>query len=248
VVTGRAAVAPVVGIAGTRRRLHLPFADVDACTAFAGYVDGVEREGGVAVVLPPSRPERAGPLLSAVSALVLTGGPDLDPASYGAAPGPADQPPDPARDRFEFALVAEAWRRGIPVLGICRGLHVLNVARGGTLRQHVEGHAGRRHELAVTPGSRLAGIAGTSAETGSLHHQAVDRLGNGLRAVATAPDGGIEAIEAIHGSPVLGVQWHPELEDGFLSRALFRWVVEAGRASTATGPGGRRRREGQWSA
>jgi putative glutamine amidotransferase len=239
VVSGAAAAGPVVGIAGTRRTLHLPFADVDAYTAFAEYVDAVEREGGVAVVLPPSRAEGADRVLAAVSALVLTGGPDLDPAGYGAAPGPADQPPDPARDRFESALVAAAWRRGVPVLGICRGLHVLNVAFGGTLRQHVDGHAGRRvrHRLAVTPGSRLAAIAGTSADTGSLHHQAVDRLGRNLRAVATAPDGVVEAIETVHGPPALGVQWHPELEEGPLSRGLFRWVVESAGA-----------RARQWSA
>lgn len=223
---------PVVGIAATVRRIDLPYVSLDGHVVFDDYVRRVAEAGGLPVLLPVVDPHLAGSLLGAVDALVLTGGVDVDPAAYGATPALDDEPHDPRRDRFELALVAAAAAAGTPVLGVCRGMHVLNVAAGGTLTGHVDGHRALdlRHDLAVAPGTLLDGIVGPGLATGSLHHQAVDALGAGLRVAATAPDGVVEAIEAGDGQPVLGVQWHPELEAGPAGDPVWRWLVEvAGR-------------------
>lgn len=211
---------PVIGVAATVRTLDLPFASLDAHTVFAEYVGRVVDAGGAPVLLPVVDPELAGPLVAAVDALVLTGG--------------ADVTVDPDRDRFELALVHAARSAGTPVLGVCRGLHVLNVAAGGTLHAHIDHHLDPevRHPLAVDPTTTLATVVGPTITTGSLHHQAVDRLGAGLRVAATAPDGTIEVIEADDGAPVLGVQWHPELETGAAGDPLWRWLVAAARRAT----------------
>lgn len=224
--------APIVGIAATVRRLDLPFATLDAHTVLSTFVDAVERAGGTPVLLPVSGPASAARAVAAVDALVLAGGVDLDPATYGGPHDPEGDPTgaphDPDRDRHELALVGSAFEAGIPVLGVCRGMHVLNVSRGGTLVAHVEGHRDfeLRHDVAVEPGSILAGVVGTGLATGSLHHQAVADLGDGLRVAATAADGVVEAIEATSGRPVLGVQWHPELEAAGAGEPLWRWLVD----------------------
>lgn len=227
---------PVIGIAASARRLELPFATVDAQAVFSAYVEAVAAAGGLPVLLPMMDPVHAQPLVAAVDGLVLTGGVDLDPASYGLPSEHATGPVDPQRDRFEIALAREAHGAGVPTLGVCRGLHVLNVAMGGSLAPHVDGHLGRdlRHEVDVVASSLLGALLGTSLRTGSLHHQAADRIGEGLRAVATAADGSVEAIEAVAGGPALGVQWHPELEPGPASAALFGWLVRAARRSRWT--------------
>ena len=202
------------------------------------YFDGVTRAGGIAVLLPPQPADEqiASRALDVLDGLVITGGKDVDPARYGQPPHAATDEPRRDRDAWEFALLAEAMRRRMPVLGICRGAQVLNVARGGTLHQHlpdVIGHS--RHQLgnavfstshvSTVPRTRLAALIGESTEADCYHHQAIARLGEGLVAAAHGPDGVVEAIEKPGDNFVLAVQWHPEerLDD----LRLFEAVVEA---------------------
>jgi putative glutamine amidotransferase len=207
------------------------------------YMRAIELAGGVPVVLPPLQ-NGLGTLLDRLDGVCLSGGPDLDPAAYGARAHEQLGPTEPALDRFELELARAADAAGLPLLGVCRGAQALNVARGGTLRQHVEGH--RQTELAtrpthavrIAPRSRVAGVLGTRAtQVNSFHHQAVEELGDGLVASAWAPDGTVEAIEDRSHPFLLGVQWHAEtlVEDpGQL--ALFRALVDAasGRAVPGT--------------
>lgn len=193
----------------------------------AAYVAAVERAGGVPLVVPPlARVDDAARLLDAVRGLVLTGGEDVEPARYGAAPHPALGATNPVRDATEVALATLARDRAIPTLGICRGIQLLNVAFGGSLVQDIPSertgalahdHPDRArdaivHDIQVEPGSRLAAAMGPAARrVNSLHHQAVDRVAEGFRATAWAGDGVIEAIEAPGEAWwMLAVQWHPE--------------------------------------
>jgi putative glutamine amidotransferase len=188
------------------------------------YSRALEDAGGLPVVLPPLQDAAVAPLVEHLSGLCVSGGPDIDPAAYGAEPHPRLGPVEPELDAFELAVVRRADAVGIPVLGICRGCQVLNVARGGTLHQHVpdvvdgsiahrQTAAGREtsHDVRIEPGSRLASIVGPEGlDVNAFHHQAVDRLGRGLRPVAWAPDGIVEAIEGEGDALYLGVQWHVE--------------------------------------
>jgi putative glutamine amidotransferase len=178
------------------------------------YLLALEAAGAMPVVLPPIGDAAA--VLDRLDGVCLSGGPDLDPAAYG-APGrhPELGPTEPSLDAFELALARAARERGMPVLGVCRGAQALNVACGGTLHQHVPGHrqseAATRptHDVHVDAGSRVARLLGAGRQAvNSFHHQAVDRLGAGLRAVAHAPDGTVEAIEGE--GFLVGVQWHAE--------------------------------------
>jgi putative glutamine amidotransferase len=206
------------------------------------YLRAIERAGGLPVVLPPMQLDAIGPLLDRLGGICISGGPDLDPAAYGAAAHPELGVTEPDLDRFELALAREADRRGMPVLGICRGEQALNVARGGTLHQHLadvtDGRVEHRqtlagsittHHVEIAADSRLAEIVGGyGLKVNSFHHQAVDQLGTGLRAVAWSTDGVIEAIEsATAGGPLfLGVQWHAEsLVDDPAHLALFGLLV-----------------------
>jgi putative glutamine amidotransferase len=206
------------------------------------YMRAVELAGGLPVALPPLESENVDPLLDQLSGLLLTGGPDLDPACYGAEPHPELGPIDHDVDVFELALCRRADRRGMPILGICRGAQVLNVARQGTLYQHLPDitsgvvehrqlEPGDRttHEVRVSPDSGLAQTTGGGpVNVNSFHHQAIDRLGLGLRPVAWAQDGVIEAIEGQDGDFVLGVQWHAEtLIEEAEQLALFERLVAA---------------------
>jgi putative glutamine amidotransferase len=191
-------------------------------------------------VLPPLGD--AGALLERLDGICLSGGPDLDPDAYGAAERHAELgPTEPDLDAFELALARAADERGIPLLGICRGAQALNVARGGSLHQHVPAHrqtepaTAATHSVHVETGSRLAQLVGTRPlRVNSFHHQAVDALGHGLRAVAHAADGTIEAIEAPGPRLLLGVQWHAE---GLMGEprhdALFEALVAAASAPAA---------------
>ncbi len=170
--------------------------------------------------------------LDGLDGLLLAGGSDVDPARYGVTRGSRTGPPDSERDRLEAALVAEALERDLPVLAICRGLQLLNVALGGTLVQHVEGHqlpdgeAG--HPVAIVPGSRLQEILGVEEySVNSRHHQCADRLAGGLEVAARAPDGVIEALELPGKSFVLAVQWHPEDRAAGLDGRLFEAFRDA---------------------
>jgi putative glutamine amidotransferase len=194
------------------------------------YLRTLDAAGAMPVVLPPVIGE-VDALLDRLDGVVLSGGPDLDPAAYGARERhPQLGPTEPALDAFELALAEAALERGTPVLAVCRGAQALNVACGGTLHQHIPGHrqtapAGDpTHEVHVAPRSRLARILRPGPlPVNSFHHQAVDRLGAGLRIVATAPDGTVEAIEGA--GFVMGVQWHAETLAAHLG--LFEALVAA---------------------
>lgn len=182
---------------------------------FRDYARRVAEAGGLPVLL--SLETDADLIVEHLDGLVLPGGADVDPARYGAEPVPELMDPEPARDAHELALLDAAAAAEVPVLAICRGLQVVNVWRGGTLHQHVPDH-GRfeeppdklHHEVTFTPGSALAQVYGTSVMVNSLHHQTVDRLGEGLEVTAEAPDGTVEGLECSD-APVVAVQWHPEL-------------------------------------
>ncbi|MFF3913610.1 gamma-glutamyl-gamma-aminobutyrate hydrolase family protein [Streptomyces sp. NPDC001852] len=201
--------------------------ELDAVLLPAGYPRLVQRAGGLAAMLPPDTPERAAETVARLDGLVIAGGPDVDPARYGAEREPRTGPPALARDAWELALIEAALDAGMPVLGICRGMQLLNVALGGTLVQHLEGHAEvvgvfGGHPVKPVPGSLYAGIVPEETTVPTYHHQAVDRLGTGLVPSAYAADGTVEAVElpADRGW-VLGVQWHPEMgEDLRVMRAL----------------------------
>jgi putative glutamine amidotransferase len=182
------------------------------------YAQAIAAAGGVPVVLPPVDADAIAHLLEHLDGVCLSGGPDLDPVAYGAhTRHPELGPTAPALDDYELALARAADVCGLPVLGVCRGAQALNVARGGTLHQHVAGHRQSEpattptHAVALAPSSRLAQIAGaTELVVNSFHHQAVDAPGAGLRVVGRASDGGVEAIEDTARPFVIGVQWHAE--------------------------------------
>ena len=194
------------------------------------YLQSIERAGGVPVVLPPCVSD-VGALIARLDGVCLSGGPDLDPEAYGDRARHVELgPTEPSLDTFELELARAAIELRMPLLGICRGAQALNVARGGTLHQHVAGHRQSEpgcqvtHEVEVLDGSHLAGLIGAGTHAvNSFHHPAVDRLGDGLRVVARAcEDGTVEAIEGAGGF-LLGVQWHAEaLSDGRLFDALVQ--------------------------
>jgi putative glutamine amidotransferase len=185
------------------------------------YVDAVRRGGGRPVLLPPGGDAaEAAATVAGLDGVVVAGGPDIGPASYGARPHPRTRPAVPGRDAWELAVTASALRLGVPVLAICRGMQVLNVLRGGTLHQHLPDLVGHgehggipggygQHKVRVDPGSMLAGILAEDGyfQVPTRHHQAVDRLGDGLVASAWAEDGTVEAVEA---APQAGPQAAPQ--------------------------------------
>lgn len=189
------------------------------------YANAVQRAGALALLLPPDAIAQTDPdlLLDRFDALLLAGGADVDPASYGAEPHPETKGTWPERDAFELALARRALERDMPVLGVCRGMQMLNVACGGTLTQHlpdVIGHEDHRptpgtfadHDVRLEPGSLAAAAAGAERLTvKSHHHQGADRLGDGLAVTGWSTDDGVvEAIELPGSGFVLGVLWHPE--------------------------------------
>lgn len=224
-----------------RERYHVP----------AAYVDAVRIGGGLPVLLPPGDPH-PDEILASLDGLVLCGGGDLDPALFGGATGhDAVYSTCAERDGFELALVRGALLRRTPLLAICRGLQVLNVALGGSLHVHLPDVVGERvshrisreqhdlHPVRFEPGCALAAVLGDAGrgdgeiDVASWHHQAIDRLGEGLRAVAWAEDGTVEAVELLGRPEVLAVQWHPELQAadaGSPQRRLFEVLAERARS------------------
>ncbi|MER5733338.1 gamma-glutamyl-gamma-aminobutyrate hydrolase family protein [Streptomyces sp. NPDC002138] len=190
--------------------------DLPTALVPSGYYELVQAAGGAAVLLPPDEPGRAAEVLSRVDGLIVSGGPDVDPVRYGAGRDPRTGPPATVRDEWELALTGAALEAGTPFLGICRGMQALNVALGGTLIQHIDGHVHTPgvtswHPVTPVAGTRYAGLVPEVAEVPTYHHQAVDRLGRGLVVSAYAQDGTVEAIEDPDRSRwVVGVQWHPE--------------------------------------
>jgi gamma-glutamyl-gamma-aminobutyrate hydrolase PuuD len=209
------------------------------------YAAAIERAGGVAMLLAPAAPDAAADALDGLDGLLLAGGADVAPARYGAARDPHTDAPRADRDAWELALVHAALDRDLPVLAVCRGMQVLNVALGGDLIQHLPDEVGGelhcprvgahgRHPVDVVAGSGLAAIVGAHAEVATYHHQAVRTLGAGLTATAHARDGVVEAVELPSHAWVHGVQWHPETYAG---DALFAAFVAACRARRDVGAG-----------
>jgi putative glutamine amidotransferase len=236
-------VKPVIGLSCYAEPARWAAWHAPAALLPLSYAEQVAAAGGVPVLLPPVPGIAAA--VGRLDGLVLTGGGDIDPAAYGAAPHPRTGRVSAERDQAELDLLAAALAAGLPVLGICRGLQLLNIARGGTLHQHLAdlgpamgpSHAAQRgafgrHEVRVAAGSMLAGIlpADRPYAVPTAHHQAIDRLGEGLTATAWATDGVIEAIELTTGERhqfVLAVQWHPEEGD---DPRLFQALVAAAQA------------------
>jgi putative glutamine amidotransferase len=228
---------PLIGLSTYVEMAHHGVWDELCALLPYSYVDAVAQAGGCPVLLPPSR-SGAPVVLEAVDALVLTGGPDVDPRLYGSPPHHETDSPREDRDAWEMALCRGALELGLPLLAICRGLQLLNVSLGGTLHQHlpeVVGHDAHRAapgqmsplRVALEPGSAIGSILGAETEGRCHHHQGVDRLGGRLEAVGFADDGSIEAVEVLGGEFAIGVQWHPEdnPDDG----RLFVALVEAAR-------------------
>jgi len=226
---------PVVGITTYVEAAKWGAWALDAALIPFAYVQAVERAGARPLLVPPSD-EGVEETLDALDGLLLSGGADLDPESYGADPHPETAGLRPERDRAELALLDAALARDMPVLAVCRGLQVLNVARGGDLVQHLPEVVGNEkhrevkgafsdHPVRVEPGSKLGTLLGDSAPAKSSHHQGVGRLGEGLREVAWAEDGTVEGLEDPQKRFAVGVLWHPEAgEDTKLFDAL---VAEA---------------------
>lgn len=224
-----------------------PVIGVTFCSALDDYVRSVELAGGRVRVLEVGESPRR--VLEQIHGLLLTGGGDVDPVFYGEDRHPSIDDAEPGRDEFEIDLARRAVAVDLPLLAICRGAQVLNVAGGGSLVQDIpsivpaalvhrvpEPRDGQAHEIRVVQGSRLAGALGTvvdaahTCRVNTRHHQSIDRLGEGLIATAAAPDGIIEGIERPDATYCLGVQWHPEnfhASGGF--RALFESFVAAAR-------------------
>ncbi|MEU8586255.1 gamma-glutamyl-gamma-aminobutyrate hydrolase family protein [Streptomyces sp. NPDC048664] len=228
-MTGR----PLVGVstyweAGARWGVW----ELDAALLPAGYPRLVQRAGGLAALLPPDDPARAEETVARLDAVVIAGGPDVDPSRYGAERSPRTGPPAPERDAWELALIEAALASGTPLLGVCRGMQLLNVAAGGTLVQHLDEHTGGvgvfgRHGVKPVPDTLYASVVAEETSVPTYHHQAVDRLGEGLVASAYAADGTVEAIELPSAAWALGVQWHPEAgEDLRVMEALVRAAAD----------------------
>jgi len=228
---------PVIGITAYAEEASWGVWTLPAALIPFSYVRAVERAGGRALLVPPSE-GGVDETLDRLDGLVFSGGSDVDPDVYGAEAHPATQGTRPQRDRSELALLTAALERDMPVLAVCRGSQVLNVALGGDLEQHVPervGHEGHRevpgtfseHGVEIAPGTRLHSIVGEHTSVKSHHHQGYGRLGDGLRESARAEDDTVEAIEDPSRRFTVGVLWHPEEGDDL---RLFEELVEQARA------------------
>ncbi|WP_046471977.1 gamma-glutamyl-gamma-aminobutyrate hydrolase family protein [Allosalinactinospora lopnorensis] len=227
-------VRPIVGIsAGAEQARWGEAWDLPATLLPQAYADSVAASGAAPVLLPPVQGTAAA--VTRLDALILAGGGDIDPGRYGSPTGPHTTGVQPARDTAEIDLLTAALDLGIPVLGICRGMQLLNIIRGGTLLQHLPDIVGstvhrRRtgvfdsHTVTVARYTRTAEILGrTEVEVPTYHHQGLADLGTGVVATAWADDGVVEAIEYTDVPNVLGVQWHPEVGDDL---SLFAWLTD----------------------
>ena len=225
---------PLIGLPGRRKRASemrgFPdtMADSDLDLYLADYARGVIEAGGIPVHLPVDVDPAT--VSERLDWIVLPGGTDIDPIRYGADPDPELLAPEPERDDLELGLLSAALDSDIPVLGICRGIQILNVFQGGTLHQHVPEHSRfdqpihtTIHRVSFAEGSTLHELYGPSAEVNSLHHQTVAGLGRDLTVTAQTDDGTIEGLEM--GDSVVAVQWHPEMMPTRATDPIFDWLI-----------------------
>jgi putative glutamine amidotransferase len=227
---------PVIGICAALETARWAAWEVLVNLSPRNYSLAVQRAGAIALILPPDDTIAESPdeLLDMVDGLILAGGSDIDPGSYGARPEPETKGTRPERDRFEIALGTRALERDMPVLGICRGMEMLNVIQGGTLTQHLSSLELHRHtpgvftdhRVALEPGSLAERVVGgPHTEVKSAHHQGIEELGEGVVASGLADDGVVEAIELPDRRFAVGVLWHPEEDER--SRVVGALVQEA---------------------
>lgn len=240
VYLGGVSFLPLIGISGRNRtgaEINIsPSAlrDRRVDLYFCDYALGVIAAGGLPVYLPSDAD--AGHYAARLDGLLLSGGTDIEPSRYGAQPVAEVFTPEPDRDAFEMSLLDNAADAGLPVLGICRGIQVLNVHSGGTLNQHVPEHACFNqppaetvHEVRFTDGSLMASLYGASRKVNSLHHQTLASVGAGYTVTGLSEDGTVEAIESSE-RRWLGVQWHPEMMEERDLDPVFAWLVNTASA------------------
>jgi putative glutamine amidotransferase len=227
---------PVIGICAAIETAKWAAWEVLVNLSPRNYSLAVQRAGAIALILPPDDTIAESPdeLLDMIDGLILAGGSDIDPASYGAREHPETKATRPERDRFEIALGTRALERDMPVLGICRGMEMLNVIQGGTLNQHLTGLELHRHtpgvftdhRVELDPGSLAERVVGAPyTEVKSAHHQGLEEIGEGVVASGRADDGVVEAIELPDRRFAVGVLWHPEEDER--SRVVGALVQEA---------------------
>ena len=232
---------PVIGITSYAQDARWGVWHMPAVLIPLDYVDAVERAGGRALVIPPTE-DGVDETLAVLDGVVFSGGADVDPSRYGAEPHPETDMPQTRRDAGEMALLEAALERDMPVLAICRGFQLLNVARGGDLVQHIPeevGHDDHKqvpgefavHPVEIKEGTRLASIVGERSDVTSHHHQGLGKVGEGLVETAWAADGTLEGVEDPSRRFAVGVQWHPEAGE---DAALFEALVDEARQYRAT--------------
>jgi putative glutamine amidotransferase len=233
---------PIIGITGELEAARWRDWIREAVLSPVSYTRAVERAGGSPVVLPPVPSSSVESLVAKLDGLVISGGRDVNPALYDEPAHPQTDAPDHRRDRFELLMARAAIDADLPFLAICRGMHIVNVARGGTLVQHLPDRLGTEshkpdpvkltiHDLEISAASKLGRVLGSKAQAPAAHHQGIDRIGTGLLTVAWTPDQVVEAVELEGHKFGVGVQWHPEEGD---DGRIFEALVAA--ASTAPPP------------
>lgn len=232
------AARPVIGHTTWKHVVSTALGETTSIQATAShYIDQIERAGGTPVLLPGADPE----VLDILDGLVICGGGDIDPSEYGQTNAGLSEGIDAHADARDIRFARKAREIGLPTLGVCRGLQVINVAAGGSLRQHLLGtdehpelsesielNNELRQRISVVRGSTFEQFYGEGTDVNSLHHQGIERLGSALRVAATAADGVIEAVEGTDDWPVFGVQWHPEIL-GEHGAPLFRDLIDKAR-------------------
>jgi putative glutamine amidotransferase len=235
---------PIIGITGELEAARWRTWIREAVISPVSYARAVERVGGAPVILPPVPSSSVPSLIAKIDALVVAGGRDVDPSLYEEAPHEQTDAPDHRRDRFEILMIRAAIDADLPFLAISRGMQILNVARGGTLIQHLPDRLGSEihkpdpvkltiHDAQISAASKLGRVLGATAQVPAAHHQAIDRIGNGLLNVAWTPDQIVEAVELQGHKFGIGVQWHPEEGD---DGRLFEALVAAAKTAPAPPP------------
>lgn len=235
--------APLIGVTTYLEQAQQGVWDVRAAFLPEQYLTGVTATGGIALLLPPQDPDAADAAVAGLDGLILSGGADVAPELYGAQRHPLTDPARADRDAWELALFRAAERRRMPVLAICRGLQLVNVARGGTLQQHLPESLGTEryrlgggvfaeNDIEVAEDTALAEVLGAGeVRVHSYHHQGIDRLGDGLVPAARSEDGLVQAFVDTAAGHVVGIQWHPE--ENAEDRRLFADLVSQARAFAA---------------